>query len=49
MKVVIAGRMQEDNYRHKGMRRRLCDEIKQKGISDTRILDAINKIPRHFF
>lgn len=49
MKVLIAGRLQEDTYRHKGMRKKLCDEIKQKGISDPRILEAINKIPRHFF
>jgi protein-L-isoaspartate(D-aspartate) O-methyltransferase len=38
-----------DNYRHKGMRKRLVAEIKSKGISDVRILDAVDKIPRHLF
>ncbi len=38
-----------DNYRHKGMRKRLVNEIHSKGIQDQRILDAINKIPRHLF
>ncbi len=38
-----------DNYRHKGMRKKLVDEIRSKGIKDSRILEAINKIPRHLF
>ena len=38
-----------DTYKHKGMRRRLVEEIKSKGIEDERILKAIGKIPRHFF
>ncbi len=38
-----------DTYKHKGMRRRLVEEIKAKGIEDERILKAIGKIPRHFF
>lgn len=39
----------EDTYRHKGMRKKLTDIVAQKGITDERVLDAINKIPRHFF
>jgi protein-L-isoaspartate(D-aspartate) O-methyltransferase len=39
----------DDTYRHKGMRRKLVDIIRGKGISDERILDAILHIPRHFF
>ncbi len=39
----------QDTYRHKGMRRRLVDKLRRKGIQDERILDAINRIPRHFF
>jgi protein-L-isoaspartate(D-aspartate) O-methyltransferase len=39
----------EDNYRHKGLRRRLIEELKGKGIKDERILDAMLQIPRHFF
>jgi protein-L-isoaspartate(D-aspartate) O-methyltransferase len=38
-----------DSYKHKGMRRQLIDELKNKGISDQRILDAFDAIPRHFF
>jgi protein-L-isoaspartate(D-aspartate) O-methyltransferase len=38
-----------DSYKHKGLRKNLANEIKKKGISDQRILNAINKIPRHFF
>jgi protein-L-isoaspartate(D-aspartate) O-methyltransferase len=39
----------EDGYRHKGLRKKLVETIKQKGIRDERVLEAINKIPRHFF
>ena len=39
----------DDTYRHKGMRRQLVDAIKQKGITDERVLEAILNIPRHFF
>jgi len=38
-----------DSYKHKGMRRKLMETVRDKGIRDRRILDAINKIPRHFF
>ena len=41
--------MQEDNYRHKGMRRSLVEELKNKGISDENVLNAINSVPRHVF
>ena len=39
----------EDTYRHKGLRKKLIDTIKEKGITDERVLDAIMNIPRHFF
>ncbi len=38
-----------DTYKHKGMRKQLAELVRSKGISDERILEAINKIPRHFF
>lgn len=38
-----------DTYRHKGLRQKLVEVIKEKGIKDTRILDAIGKVPRHLF
>lgn len=38
-----------ESYRHKGLRKKLVDTIREKRISDERILDAIGKIPRHSF
>ena len=34
---------------HQGMRRKLVDEIRQKGIVDERVLEAIGSVPRHLF
>lgn len=39
----------EDSFMHKGMRRKLVEEIRSKGISDEQVLDAIGAIPRHLF
>jgi protein-L-isoaspartate(D-aspartate) O-methyltransferase len=39
----------EDSYLHKGLRKKLVDEIRLKGISDDAVLEAINNVPRHFF
>jgi|UniRef100_UPI00404AED60 protein-L-isoaspartate(D-aspartate) O-methyltransferase len=39
----------EDNYRHKGMRRSLVRIITEKGITDSNVISAIGKIPRHYF
>jgi len=39
----------EDSFLHKGLRKKLVDEIKLKGIKDEKVLDAINKVPRHLF
>lgn len=39
----------EDSYLHKGLRRRLVEEIKNKGITNEKVLEAINKVPRHLF
>jgi len=39
----------EDTYRHKGLRKKLVDIIKSKGITDEKVLHAIERIPRHFF
>lgn len=41
--------MQEDNYRHKGMRQNLVQVLKDKGISDVNVLEAIGAVPRHVF
>jgi protein-L-isoaspartate(D-aspartate) O-methyltransferase len=39
----------EDNYRHKGLRLKLTENIRRKGIQDEGVLNAINNIPRHLF
>lgn len=39
----------EDTYRHKGLRKKLVDTVKGKGISDEKVLAAIGNVPRHFF
>jgi protein-L-isoaspartate(D-aspartate) O-methyltransferase len=41
--------MEQDTFRHKGMRRQLVKTIQRKGIKDESVLQAINKIPRHLF
>lgn len=38
-----------DTYRHKGLRKKLVEEIRAKGIRDEQVLNAIEKIPRHVF
>ena len=42
-------RLTDDTYRHKGLRKKLVAIVKSKGITDERVLAAIEKIPRHFF
>lgn len=39
----------QDTYKHKGRRRRLVELLKQKGISNKNVLEAIMVTPRHFF
>ena len=47
----ICGQMRkyEDTYRHKGMRKQLVETLRQKGITDEKVLSVINEIPRHYF
>ena len=39
----------EDTYRHKDLRKKLIDSLRDKGISNERVLAAMNEVPRHFF
>ena len=39
----------EDTYRHKGLREKLTELVRIKGITDEKVLKAINTVPRHFF
>lgn len=38
-----------DTYKHKGLRTQLVQTIRNKGIMDINVLNAIEKVPRHFF
>ena len=38
-----------DTYRHKGLRKKLVSEIRNRGIRDENVLSAIESIPRHLF
>lgn len=39
----------EDNYRHKGLRQQLVNQLRSEGFGDDRVLAAINEVPRHVF
>lgn len=41
--------MNNDTYRHKGLRRQLAFLLKEKGITCSEVLRAIEKVPRHLF
>jgi protein-L-isoaspartate(D-aspartate) O-methyltransferase len=41
--------MQNDTYRHKGLRRQLALQLKDKGITNLEVLKAIETVPRHLF
>ena len=38
-----------DSYKHQGLRKQLVVLLKEKGITDQSVLDAIHKVPRHYF
>ncbi|MCE3295019.1 MAG: protein-L-isoaspartate O-methyltransferase [Crocinitomicaceae bacterium] len=38
-----------DSFKHKGMRRQLIDELRQRGITSEAVLEAFDAIPRHYF
>ena len=39
----------EDSFRHQGLRKQLIEQLAGKGIHNTKVLAAMNKIPRHLF
>ncbi|MDA7804181.1 protein-L-isoaspartate(D-aspartate) O-methyltransferase [Crocinitomix sp.] len=39
----------EDTYRHKGMRKQLVEELREKGIKSEEVLTAFMAVPRHLF
>lgn len=38
-----------DSYAHKGMRKKLLQEVEGMGITDRSVLEAMDNVPRHFF
>jgi protein-L-isoaspartate(D-aspartate) O-methyltransferase len=38
-----------DDFKHKGLRKKLVEELASKGITNKLVLEAIGKIPRHWF
>ena len=41
--------LEKDTYRHKGLRKELVALLRRKGISDEKVLAAIDRVPRHLF
>jgi len=41
--------MLQDTYRHKGLRKKLVDTLREKGIHDGKVLQALERVPRHLF
>jgi protein-L-isoaspartate(D-aspartate) O-methyltransferase len=41
--------MAADTYKTKGMRQALINSLRNKGITHERVLEAMNKVPRHLF
>lgn len=39
----------EDSYRHKGLRNQLAESLRDKGITDEKVIDAVMEVPRHLF
>jgi len=39
----------EDTYQHKGLRKKLIDLLRKKGITSELVLEAMYNVPRHFF
>ncbi len=47
--LMLHSKQREDTYMHKGLRKKLVEELREKGIKDERVLEAMMAIPRHFF
>lgn len=41
--------MRQDTYKHKGLRQQMVEKLRQKGISDEAVLQAMAAVPRHWF
>ena len=41
--------MLKESFRHKGLRKKLVEELRNKGITNDKMLLAIDRVPRHLF
>ncbi len=41
--------MRRDTYKHQGQRLQLIDILRQEGVTNEKVLDAMSKVPRHLF
>jgi len=41
--------MTQDSSMHQGMRKKLMNQLREKGIRDESVLKAMNEVPRHLF
>jgi len=48
-KLKILDKKMRDSYKYKGLRARLVEVLRQKGINQEPVLNAMLKIPRHLF
>lgn len=46
---MLHSKPKEDDYRHKKLRKDLVQSLRAKGITDEKVLAALEAIPRHFF
>jgi protein-L-isoaspartate(D-aspartate) O-methyltransferase len=46
---VFINTSKEDEYLFRGKRRRLVEQLREKGITDAKVLQAIENVPRHLF
>jgi protein-L-isoaspartate(D-aspartate) O-methyltransferase len=49
VRIKSCDRQMPDNFEARGKRKKLVEEIRQKGIDDEEVLRAINAVPRHIF
>jgi protein-L-isoaspartate(D-aspartate) O-methyltransferase len=45
----MTGKIYTDSFRHKGLRKKLVEVVRQKGITDENVLNAMEIVPRHWF
>lgn len=49
-KLYLCSQMEKkDSYRHKGLRNKLVEEVRAKGIRNEEVLKALGRVPRHLF